>query len=210
MNTYFTSDTHFGHKNIVRGTTTWEFDPKEGAGVQKLRDFDTLEEHNAALVKSINALVKYDDELWHLGDWSFGGHENIRKFRDQLNCRNIHLVFGNHDQHIEPINSPYRGCFSSCQYYKELSFKIDSKKTGQYGKTKIVLFHYAIESFNKQHHGAIHLHGHSHGSLPDRGGKRMDVGVDTNNLYPYHLDEILDFMKNRSIKFVDHHQISTN
>ena len=83
-NIWFTSDTHYGHKNIVRGTTSWE----KNEGGQKTRDFDTLEEHNAALVKSINSVVKQDDELWHLGDWSFGGHANIKVFRDQLHCKN--------------------------------------------------------------------------------------------------------------------------
>ena len=207
MNTYFTSDTHFGHKNIVRGVSQWK--PEENPGEQRTRDFDTLEEHNAALIKSINAVVKHDDELWHLGDWSFGGHENIKKFRDQLHCRRINLVFGNHDQHIEPINSVYRRLFESVQYYKELSFKIDSMKSGQYGKTKIILSHYAMRVWNKGHHGSIMLYGHSHGTLPGV-GKSMDVGVDTNNLYPYHLDEIIDIMKGRETKIVDHHNSHTN
>jgi len=208
-NIYFTSDTHFGHKNIVRGTSTWQFDPKEGTGVQKLRDFDTLEEHNAALVENINALVKYDDELWHLGDWSFGGHENIKTFRDQLHCRNIHLIFGNHDQHIEPVNSIYRNLFSSAQYVKNLSFKIDSMKSGKFGKTNIFLSHYSHQIWANSHHGTIHLFGHSHGSLKGI-GKSMDAGVDTNNLYPYHLDEIIDKMKGISAEIVDHHNEKTN
>lgn len=208
MNTYFTSDTHFHHKNIVRGTTSWENIEKE-SNIQKVRDFDTLEEHDEVLIKSINSLAKYNDELYHLGDWSFGGHEQIKKFRDRLECRNIHLVFGNHDQYIEPINSVYREQFSSCQYYKELLLKIDSMKSGQYTKTRLILSHYAMRVWNKSHHGSIMLYGHSHGTLPSF-GKSMDVGVDTNNLYPYHLDEIIDKMKGISVELVDHHNQSTN
>lgn len=208
MNVYFTSDTHFHHKNIVRGTSSWgEF--REGSSHQNTRDFNTLEEHDEALVKSINALVKPEDELWHLGDWSFGGHEQIKKFREQLNCRKIHLVFGNHDQHIEPINSSYRGLFESCQYVKELSFKIDSSRSGRYGKTKIFLSHYSHQVWNQSHHGVIHLFGHSHGTLKGI-GKSMDVGVDTNNLYPYHLDEILTIMKGKETVMIDHHNKNTN
>lgn len=209
MNIWFTSDTHYHHKNIVKGTTTWEFSPKEGAGVQSLRDFTTLEEHDEALVANINSLVKENDVLWHLGDWSFGGHEQIKIFRNKLNCKNINLIFGNHDQHIEPINSELRSLFSSVQYYKELSYKIDSMKSGKYGKTKIILSHYAMRVWNQSHHSSIHLYGHSHGSLPGF-GKSMDVGVDTNNLYPYHLDEIVDRMKNIEIEFPDHHSVDTN
>jgi len=94
MNTFFTSDTHFHHKNIVAGTSEWD-DKRE------CRDFDTLEEHNAKLVQNINALVKPNDILYHLGDWSFGGVERIWEFRKQLHCKNIHLILGNHDHHIE-------------------------------------------------------------------------------------------------------------
>lgn len=207
-NIWFTSDTHFGHKNIVRGTSTWgKLEP--GSSHQGVRDFDTVEEHNAALIKSINSVVKHDHILYHLGDWSFGGHENIKKFRDQLHCQTIHLIFGNHDQHIEPIDSPYRPLFASTQYYLELDMKIDSQRTGQYGKTKFCLSHYAHRVWNKSHKGAIHLYGHSHGTIPDF-GKSMDVGVDTHNLYPYHLDEILDIMKNVKPLIVDHHNKNTN
>lgn len=204
-NTFFTSDTHFGHKNIVRGISQWEDVGKD----RQTRDFDTLEEHNYALVKSINAVVGANDVLYHLGDWSFGGHENIKIFRDQLNCQNIHLIFGNHDQHIEPINSPYRKLFASCDYYKEISLKIDSTKTGLYGKTRICMSHYAARVWNKSHHGSILLFGHSHGTLKDKfynQFKTMDVGVDTHDLYPYHLDEIINIMKGRAIlKGIDHH-----
>jgi hypothetical protein len=39
----------------------------------------------------------------------------------------------------------------------------------------------------------------------------MDVGVDTNNLYPYHLDEIIDIMKGRDLHMeIDHHNALTN
>lgn len=206
-NIWFTSDPHAYHKNICRGTTAWDISNQQGE--QRVRDFTTPEEMTEAIVKSWNSIVKPDDELWCLGDWSFAGHPNIKRFRDQLNCKNIHLIFGNHDQHIEPINSPYRECFSSCQYVKNLSFKIDSMKSGKYGKTNIFLSHYSHQVWDKSHHGTIHLFGHSHGTLKGI-GKSMDVGVDTNNLYPYHLDEILDKMKGISVHFVDHHNKNTN
>lgn len=208
MNVWFTSDPHAYHKNICRGTTTWDITHPSG-NIARVRDFDTPEEMTEEMIQRWNSVVKWDDELWCLGDWSFGGHENIKRFRNQLNCRNIHLIFGNHDQHIEPVNSPYRDCFSSVQYVKNLSFKIDSMKSGKYGKTNIFLSHYSHQVWDKSHHGTIHLFGHSHGTLKGI-GKSMDVGVDTNNLYPYHLDEILDIMKNIPILQVDHHDSKTN
>lgn len=233
-NVYFTSDTHWGHKNIVRGTTEWEGSP------QRTRDFDTLEEHNQVLIDNINGMVKENDTLYHLGDWSFGGINNIWEFRRQLNCKNIHLILGNHDHHIERNTLFYEGgdytkkqilpqeLFSSVQHYKEISFKIDSQVSGRYGKTKIVLCHYAMRVWNNSHHGSIMLYGHSHGSLdaftPETSNptwigdqyfiknyRTMDVGVDTNNLYPYHLDEIVEKMRYKEVLLeVDHHSELTN
>lgn len=208
MNIFFTSDTHYGHKNIVKGTSTWT-DNGGIHGAQSTRDFDTVAEHNLALVDSINQMVKEDDVLYHLGDWSFGGHENIKLFRDQLKCKNIHLILGNHDQWIEPLNSPYRALFASVNQRLQFSLKIDATKSGKMGRQGFFLSHYSHQVWDKSNHGCIHLFGHSHGSLKGI-GKSMDVGVDTNNLYPYHLDEILDIMKNIKTEIIDHHNSNTN
>ena len=207
-NIYFTSDTHYHHKNIVRGVSEWK-DDDNPTGLQRKRDFDTLEEHDEAIIANFNSLVKENDTLYHLGDWSFGGYQQIPLFRERLNCKNIHLIFGNHDQHIEPSNSPYRPLFSSCGYYNELTMRVD-RKWQQIQKVRIIMSHYAMRVFNKSHHGAIQLFGHSHGSLPDLGNRQMDVGVDTNNLHPYHLDEILERMLCRPIHIIDHHNKNTN
>lgn len=208
QNIWFTSDTHYHHKNIVRGTTEWkEFE--EGSSHQSTRNFDTLEEHDDALVANFNSLMKPDDILYHLGDWSFGGHEQIKIFRNRLKVKNIHLIKGNHDQHIFKKDSPYIGCFNSVQDVLEFSLKIDSSRSGKYGKQKFFLSHYSHQVWNQSHHGVIHLFGHSHGSLKGI-GRSMDVGVDTNNLYPYSLDEVLYFMKDIKWEAVDHHNESTN
>jgi len=205
---YFMSDTHAFHKNICRGSTTWETF-EDGSNHQKLRDFDTPEEMTEEMAARINSVVSENDVIWHLGDWSFGGHHRIADFRRMINCKNIHLIFGNHDQHIEPINSVYRGLFSSVQYYKQFSLSLD-RKWKQFTKTKFILSHYAFRVWDQSHHGAIHLYGHSHGTLPDIGNRSMDVGVDTHDLYPYHLDEVLENLIHRPIKLVDHHSQTTN
>lgn len=207
-NIWFTSDTHFHHKNIVRGTTSWkEFE--KGSSHQSTRDFNTLEEHDETLVRNFNSLIKENDILYHLGDWSFGGHEQIKIFREQLNVKTIHLIKGNHDQHIFKNGSPYKGLFTSIQDVLEFNLRIDSQKSGKFGKQKFFLSHYSHQVWNQSHHGTIHLFGHSHGSLKGI-GRSMDVGVDTNNLYPYHLEEILFLMKDVKWEQVDHHNINTN
>jgi calcineurin-like phosphoesterase family protein len=83
---WFTSDTHYAHSNICRATTNWK------DADQLTRDFTSLEEMNQTLVDRINQQVMPNDILIHLGDWSFGGFDNIRLFREQLNCKNIILI----------------------------------------------------------------------------------------------------------------------
>lgn len=199
-NIWFTSDTHYHHKNIVRGTTEWDLSRKESPSHLSVRDFDTLNHHDDTLVNNINKYVQQNDILWHLGDWSFGGEDRIKEFRERLICKNINLVFGNHDHHIENLNKEYKNLFNSVQYYKELKIN----------KNLFILSHYAFRVWNKSHKGSIHLYGHSHGSLPDAGNRSMDIGMDTNNLFPYNIGEIIDILTKREIHSIDHHNIYTN
>lgn len=179
---YFTSDTHYHHKNICKGVSNWE-------NKESCRNFNTIEEMNKTIVDNINAVVKEDDVLYHLGDWSFGGIEKIWEFRKQLNCKNIHLIYGNHDHHIElghKINITYEEYLT---YGK--NFSLDYDVSGMYNAVipidcrdlfssvsylnpklntngKIfVLCHYAMRVWNNSHHGAIMLYGHSHGTLDE-------------------------------------------
>jgi calcineurin-like phosphoesterase family protein len=195
---YFTSDTHYMHKNICRGTTSWS----NADGFT--RNFDTLDQMNDRIVNGINAAVGQDDILFHLGDWSFGGFERIEEFRNRINCRNIHIVLGNHDHHIERDREGIRQLFTSVNQYLELEVK------GKDWEQNYVLMHYPIISWNKMNDGVIHLHGHVHLSADRRigKGKTMDVGVDGNGLDPLHTSDIKRLMKDQPIKSgfeFDHH-----
>lgn len=70
QNIFFTSDTHYSHSNICRATSKWGDD-------NLTRDFKSLDQMNTELVNNINEIVGENDILIHLGDWSFGGFENI-------------------------------------------------------------------------------------------------------------------------------------
>ena len=195
---YFTSDTHYMHKNICRGTTSWS----NADGFT--RNFDTLDQMNDRIVNGINSAVGQDDILFHLGDWSFGGFERIEEFRNRINCRNIHIVLGNHDHHIERDREGIRRLFTSVNQYLELEVK------GNDWEQNYVLMHYPIISWNKMNDGVIHLHGHVHLSANRRigKGKTMDVGVDGNGLDPLHTSDIKRLMKDQPIKSgfeFDHH-----
>jgi calcineurin-like phosphoesterase family protein len=194
-NIWFTSDTHYSHSNIAGPSVS-----RWGGGY---RNFNSVWEMNQALIDGINKYVKEDDILYHLGDWSFGGAQNIKIFRDSIACKNIHLILGNHDQHI--VDKEIEGfnpieLFSSVQDVKHL----------QIGKMKMFLSHYSHRIWNGSHKGVIHLYGHSHGSIPDF-GRSMDVGVDVayrmfGEYRPFNIGDITRIMEKRDIHQIDHHE----
>ena len=78
------------------------------------------------------------------------------------------------------------------------------------GDNLFVLCHYPLQSWHGLNKGVIHLHGHVH--LPEHrkfgNGKKMDVGVDGNNMDPYSIDEIIRIMNKRPVGsevLDDHH-----
>jgi calcineurin-like phosphoesterase family protein len=226
---YFTSDTHFGHGNIAgKNTSKW----KEG-----YRDYNSVEEMNQDMVKAINKSVKEDDILYHIGDWSFGGIENIWRFRKQLRCQNIHLILGNHDHHIEEnkllpnvhygpynndlVDGPNPNTYEDGRrqttydvYAKGLFKSVSHYKEVTLNGKVFILSHYGHRVWHGSHKGWIHLYGHSHDSLPPY-GKSHDVGVDTalrlfGTPRPFSVTDILDIMNKQPLEFPDHHDLSTN
>ena len=219
-NIWFTSDSHWGHKNLCLGVSEW--DDKE----KSCRNFQTLEEMNELIVNNINKYVKADDILYHLGDWSFGGIENIWEFRKQIKCKNIYLVPGNHDHHIKN-NKLLPNCtieelekflygedylnFDMC-YSPNL--RVDAKDLFttvlpeltkiKIDKQEIILSHFPLEEWENIDRGSIHLHGHCHHTKDytdlNMYSKRMDVGMDWEEFRPYSWNEIKEEMKERKIK----------
>ena len=186
MNIWFTSDTHYGHKNIAgKEVSRW---------TSGFRKFASVQQMNEALIANINKYVKEDDILYHLGDFAFGDAKVITEFRNSLVCKNIHLILGNHDQEIEDSLE-----------LQELFTSVGYVYTGYVGKQQFHLSHYSHRIWPKSHRGTIHLYGHSHGSIPDY-GRSMDVGVDTHKDFrPYHINEIYSIMSKREVHKVDHH-----
>ena len=79
--TYFISDLHFGHRNILR------FD---------CRPFSTIEEHDEYLINQWNDTVGTDDDVWILGDISWYSALKTVNILKRLNGKK-HLCIGNHD-----------------------------------------------------------------------------------------------------------------
>ena len=201
---FLTSDSHYSHSNLCRATSSW-------IDESKTRDFKSLNQMNSVLVDSINSRVGENDVLFHLGDFSFGGFDKIGEFRSRIVCKNIHLILGNHDHHIERNKDGIRSLFSSVNHYVSL----DLRRPGngpEMDKFSMILCHFPIASWDGMNDGRIHLHGHVHLAPLHKiaEGRAMDVGADGNGMDPYSLDEILKLLKDRPIKRLslpaDHHE----
>ena len=148
MKTWFTSDTHFGHANIIKYCN---------------RPFETVDAMDRSLIELWNATIALKDEVWHLGDFAFRGLP-ADTYLQALNGRK-HLIWGNHD---DERSRQCDGWMTSRPYWELRLNK---------SMPPIVLFHYGMRVWNRSFHGALHLFGHSHGTLPGT-RKSVDVGVD--------------------------------
>jgi calcineurin-like phosphoesterase family protein len=134
--TWFTSDTHFGHRAII-----------DMCG----RPFADVDEMDDAMVAAWNAVVHTNDVVWHLGDFAFRCHpQRAKEIFDALNGIK-HLVVGNHDK--KPT--------LALGWAEVIPFRhlvVDG--------VQINLSHYAMRVWPGLHRGAVMLYGHSHGTLP--------------------------------------------
>ncbi len=210
MAVYFTADTHWGHANITKYCN---------------RPFANVDEMDHKLLENVNAVVKPGDTLYHLGDFSFRGR-NPSHYRDQIACQNIILIMGNHDKRQKNGKPDYDlvNCFNEVWDIKHTKIWHDNDKLD------IFMCHYAMRVWNKSHHGAIHLYGHSHHSLSDDPCARsMDVGIDSyaarianvsheeirdpsvktklnpSDYRPFSFAEILSIMSKKTFRPIDHH-----
>jgi calcineurin-like phosphoesterase family protein len=79
---WFTSDTHFGHANVIKYCA---------------RPFADVEEMNRTMIERWNVRVKPEDTVYHLGDFAMGPVTEFAQYARALNGRKI-LVLGNHDR----------------------------------------------------------------------------------------------------------------
>jgi len=186
---WVSSDFHFDHKNICRGVSEWK-NPNGKIAINRTRDFKNLDDMNNTIINNINSCVGQEDVLIFLGDWSFNGFENIKKFRERIICQEIYFITGNHDHHIVKNKDDIQSIFNLVT--KEEILIVDEQK--------IILNHYPVASWEDLRKGSIMLHGHLHSSNKEKfvgEGRIMDVGVDGHPEFrPYNLrTEILPIMK---------------
>lgn len=216
-NVYFISDTHWDHGNILKYCNRpFLSDEEKDLLARGITDFKVSREsvirHNNAIIDNINAVVKRDDILWHLGDVIFGRDYKIaRAIRDRINCQTIFLTRGNHDKPY--IENLFAGC------YDQVAIRA--------GNQGLFLNHYPVVSHPNLRKGDWMCHGHVHGGIRRNPLMRAvidqllicDVGVDgpclvsTDEVYnhkfrPWSMSELQCFMDFKATKFENNEDIA--
>lgn len=182
MKEWFTSDTHYGHHNVIRYSN---------------RPFNNAEEMDEAMIKGWNSKVSPSDTVYHLGDFFFCGEDRAVSILNRLNGKKI-LIMGNHDKQVKRSERIREKLTKVCDY---LELHIN--------KQKIVMSHYPMITWNASHYGSWMLHGHSHHSMRyPFVGRILDVGVDGEgyNFSPISFQDIKQKMdKVTKVESFDHH-----
>lgn len=176
--TWFISDTHFGHTNII------EFLDNEN---NRIRPFMDIEDHDETLVKNWNERVRPQDRIYHLGDVVM--NKRCLPILSRLNGRKV-LIKGNHD--IFPLKD-YTPYFEDIRAYKV------------FPKHGLICSHIPVHPRELEKRFTLNVHGHLHHNMiitsmvehmrdgpSDVSDKRYkNICVEFTNYAPVALGEIL-------------------
>lgn len=171
--TFFTSDTHFNHANIIKFCN---------------RPFKDVEQMNDVMIANWNSVIGKDDTVFHLGDFCLGSAAEWTKILDRLNGK-IYLIMGNHD-----LKNIRQGFISRFEHVA-MQMRIEI------GKKRIYLCHYPFLCFEGSYKDDVwQLFGHVHTRRSNSGidaGRlqylyptQYDVGVDNNNFIPVSFGQV--------------------
>ena len=161
---WFTSDTHFGHANIIKYSD---------------RPFADIQEMDETLIANWNERVKPDDTVWHLGDVSFHNSARTRAIIDRLNGTKC-LVLGNHDHRASKM--------------LELGFDMVDEKTAVVHRNIPKPLYLSHRPQYREDVRWIQLCGHVHNQWATKrytnGLIIINVGVDVRDYAPVSIEEI--------------------
>lgn len=185
---YFTSDLHFLHKNIIKYNRPY---------------YASVKEMNESIIATINKTVTPADTLYILGDIALGSVKIACEYLAQINCR-VKIVPGNHD------GEKALRRYAQLENIEILPALYEKNLAG----VNIVMCHFPMVSWNRSHHGAWHLFGHTHGSYVGL-GRSIDVGWDSYyNIFGepgiFSLVGLKGIMDAREFRQVSHHEESNN
>lgn len=177
IETWFTSDTHFGHKNII------EFE-------HAARPFNTLEEMHEVMIERWNERIKPNDIVYHLGDFCFG--KQWLSIASRLNGKKK-LVMGNHDKYMSANYLTYFTKLYGVLFWEQCILSHVPVHANGLGQRWWLNVHGHLHSRNVMTNPCGVNNDKVIPNYPDR--NYFNVSVEQNNLYPFHRDEILARVK---------------
>lgn len=156
------------------------------------RGYSSVEKMNEILIKNINRFVAEDDELYILGDVMLGDNSIGLHYLRQINCKNIHIILGNHD------TATREALYRAEPNVVEVTLAKKIKLNGYH----FYLSHYPTLTANLDDNGelkkiVINLYGHTHQKTNFYEGcpYMYHVGVDSHSNCPVSIDDILNDIK---------------
>lgn len=200
---YFTSDTHFGHQNIIKYSN---------------RPFNDFHHMDEIIVANWNAIVGPTDVVFHLGDVALGDSTRWQNILPRLMGYEI-LIVGNHDRIFAGEKPRQREKWD--EKYHEWFDEVYDNYTGLVlsDGTKVNLSHFPYtgdshdgdryESFRLDDDGTILIHGHTHAefdklgndarvSRSKNGTLQIHVGQDAWGYRPVSEEEVLNLIRQNS------------
>ena len=171
MNTWFTSDLHLGHANIIKYCN---------------RPFKAVEHMNKVLIKKWNERVKPEDTVFHVGDFCFkntsGGKRGegqltpAVEWEQQLNGKII-FISGNHDGN------------NSCKTpIRNITILMGGKRIQLIHNPE----HIIAANYDLYFTGHVHQHWVTNSFKVQFGiAECVNVGTDVHNFYPVTFNELI-------------------
>lgn len=206
MSTFFTSDTHFGHTNIIRYSN---------------RPFKDVNHMNEEIIRRWNEMVMPEDTVYHLGDVALGKIDDSLACVGRLNGTKILIEDGNHDRpFMSRGKAKYDYWFD--RYMEVFQHIMPAGPFGPFGDEvmkHINMSHYPYDGEGDHHkggdryaderlpdNGKILIHGHTHAEWASKqmdarvsrskaGSLQIHVGMDAWHYKPVPLDRIVELIK---------------
>jgi calcineurin-like phosphoesterase family protein len=184
MSTFFTSDLHFGHANIIEYCR---------------RPFTSVDRMNAGLIERWNSVVGTGDDVWVLGDVCMGHIDDSLAYVEQLHGTK-RLIVGNHDRMFkESRREEWEDRYRAAGFVDI----IHGQHTLATPDGDLLLCHFPYQGdsgsterfadWRPADQGLPLLHGHVHGRWR-KNGRMVDVGADAWGGYPVRLDDIMELL----------------
>lgn len=174
---FFTSDLHIGHNR---------------AFLYEKRGFNNIQDHDDALVKNWNSVVREEDEVYILGDIMLNDDKHGIEYFNQLNGIK-HIILGNHD------TAKRQKLFTELNDVKDIKL---ADMFG-YGKFKFFLCHYPVMTAfmddKKISQHLICLCGHTHfeEKFYYDNPYVYNVALDAHNMFPIDIETIIKDVKEK-------------